>query len=182
MKSFFTTKVFFSTTLPVLLFFGFVGFVSGNFVEPTSNPPQGNVAAPITTSSQAQTKSGNLWVDNLISRKLTALSELCIGNECRTAWSVGGDEFSTVCTVNRRIVANFDSSGIPHTSRVSTPLSELGRSCPSRISNSERDTWMLVGFDNCPSVKSRDCAGPGYCQYIQIQCDNGITTRTGRFR
>ncbi len=183
MKKFLTTRTFFSTALPLILFFGFVGVVSGSFTEPGSNPPSGNIPAPINASGADQTKSGNLWVDNVIADSLKALSELCIGTECRTAWSVPGQDFSTTCTVNRKIVANPSSPGIPHASRGSTDLWQLAQECRWRISSAERDAgWMLVGFDNCPSVASRDCAGASYCQYIQLSCESGITTSRGRHR
>lgn len=183
MKNILTIKVFFSTALPLVLFFGFVGVVAGNFTDPASNPPSGNISAPINTSAVAQTKTGNLWADNIIAEKLTALSELCIGGDCRSTWGSGGDSFSTTCTVNRRIVASpRDTYGVPHGPTGASAIWELSKNCKNQISAADKAAgWMLVGFDNCPSVSSRDCAGASYCQFIQLQCDAGITTEGGSF-
>ncbi len=183
MKKIFTAKVFFTTALPMILFFGFVGVVSGSFTEPGSNPPNGNVSAPLNTSAIAQTKSGNLWADNIIAEKLTALSELCLGSDCRSTWGSQGSDFSTTCTVNRRIVASpQDSPGIPHYQNGTVQVGQMAAKCDQQISTADRAAgWMLISFDNCPSVSSRDCAGASYCYFIQLQCDAGITTQAGRY-
>jgi len=53
------------------------------YVNPTADPPGGNVENLLNTSATAQTKSGDLTAN-----KLTASAGgLCLGADCKTAWS-----------------------------------------------------------------------------------------------
>ncbi|KKT09763.1 MAG: hypothetical protein UV86_C0002G0006 [Candidatus Nomurabacteria bacterium GW2011_GWB1_43_20] len=68
--------------LALILSFG-ISYVYA-WTAPTMTPPNGNVSAPINTSSTAQTKSGGLTVGSI-----TAPSH-CIGASCITSWPTGG--------------------------------------------------------------------------------------------
>lgn len=71
------------------------------WTAPTSNPPAGNVSAPINTSATLQQKSGDFTVSNFIANTMTiggtinanaiTAPQFCIGASCISAWSaVGG--------------------------------------------------------------------------------------------
>lgn len=81
------TKQIFSaikvTTLALALSFG-LSYVYA-WTAPVSQPPTGNVSAPLNTSGTAQTKSGNLTVGALSASTLSAPTH-CIGADCRTTW------------------------------------------------------------------------------------------------
>ena len=63
-KKIFSLKLFYPIFLLIFLFF--VSYLlAQTFQEPTLPPPQGNVEPPLTTSSQPQTKKGNLSLANL---------------------------------------------------------------------------------------------------------------------
>ena len=68
------------------------------WTEPTTAPPNGNVGAPINTSSTAQTKAGAMYSNDRVGAPY-----LCIGTDCRNIWSSGGiscdwdGEFKLVC-------------------------------------------------------------------------------------
>jgi hypothetical protein len=53
---------------------------------PTDTAPNGNVAAPLNTSTAAQTKPGDLTVNSI------SATQHCIGASCINAWPVGGSD------------------------------------------------------------------------------------------
>ncbi|MFH1759280.1 MAG: hypothetical protein ABH822_01815 [Patescibacteria group bacterium] len=62
------------------------------FSEPTASPPGNNVPAPINVGPTAQTKSGDLTVNNL-----TADGGITLGGVFRDMWPAGG-EVGAACT------------------------------------------------------------------------------------
>ena len=166
--------------LPIALIAGVVG-TGLVFAQPSAQPPQGNVSAPINTSSIDQRKSGGLWADNMIADTIDALSKICLGSSgCRSSWPSGGEDFSATCQVNRLLVADNDERvGIPHDAP-NPEYRELGFRCRSQLDPSERNQWTLVGFDRCPGVSSRDCDGASYCHFIQFECSAGIDVESNR--
>ena len=60
---------------------------------PTAAPPNNNTPAPINVSGTAQTKAGNLTVNNLI-----ASDGITLGGVKRTTWPAGGGAPSIVAT------------------------------------------------------------------------------------
>ena len=76
------------------------------WTEPTTAPPNGNVGAPINTSSTAQTKAGEFTATSLKAgviegTTVKGTSQLCIGTDCRTAWPSGGTAPAPCqCSVN----------------------------------------------------------------------------------
>ena len=61
------------------------------WTEPTTAPPNGNVGAPINTSSTAQTKAGGFTAETLTAATVTGTTQFCLGASCITAWPSGGD-------------------------------------------------------------------------------------------
>jgi hypothetical protein len=70
------------------------------WTEPTVDPPNGNVGAPINTGAQTQTKAGNLNVNGGILIGATTTSgnmgpgilnaaQVCIKGECQSTWPSG---------------------------------------------------------------------------------------------
>lgn len=175
--------------IPTALLFGFALY---GFSAPTEDPITDDVPVPINTSNVAQEKLGALWIDNVVAGTLDALSTLCIGSDCRNTWASGDGNFSTTCRINTMIVASErnvnDGHGVPHDQPGTNPFWRLARGClgdgvttqgaisPEQI----EDGWMFVSFDNCPGVASSDCSGASYCQYIQLECDAGVSRERGR--
>jgi len=60
------------------------------WTEPTTAPPNGNVGAPINTSSTAQTKAGGFTAETLTAATVTGTTQFCLGASCITAWPSGG--------------------------------------------------------------------------------------------
>lgn len=182
MKAYFTKRNIVQTILPLILFFGFAVYGFG-YAEPTQDPTVLNVAAPVNTSVIEQKKTGNFWANNIIAERLLALSELCVGGDCRNEWPADGTDFSTSCKVNHKLIYDYRGSfGLPHGPTGSVENYELARLCESRIAPLDlKAGWMFISFDNCPGVQSRDCAGASYCHFIQLQCDAGVKMEQGRF-
>ena len=156
---------------------------AASFAQPTQSPPNGNVEVPINASATDQAKAGNFAAGALYGAWVQGGSGLCIGSDCRTAWPDGGD-FSTTCSINSMIIHGTDNTraqwGVPHSKTGYVPSAELGSLCANRLTQAEKDAgWMNVSFDNCPGVQGQDCSGVSYCQYVQLQCENGITVGQG---
>ena len=60
------------------------------WTEPTTAPPNGNVGAPINTSSTAQTKAGGFTAETLTAATVKGTTQFCLGASCITAWPSGG--------------------------------------------------------------------------------------------
>jgi len=92
--------------LAAVLVLAFINFVTA-FTEPTEIPPGGNVPAPLNVGSQAQTKLGDLTVNNFsvvnnfISGSISSISgvfsgvlsvddQICLRGDCITAWKDDG--------------------------------------------------------------------------------------------
>lgn len=173
------------------------GGVAYAFTQPSSAPPNGNVPAPVNVGSDTQSKAGNFAANALAGLWVQGTDGFCIGPnaqnpsaDCITEWPSGGegggDPFSTTCTINSMLIHGADSSsaqwGVPHREVGYTPSSSLGSYCMGRLTQAEKDAgWMVASFDNCPGVQGSDCAGVSYCQYIQLQCGEGITFQQGTF-
>lgn len=96
-----TNKIFSAlkvVTLAIVLSFG-LSYVYA-WTAPATNPPTGNVSAPINTGADLQSKGGGLTVKNFIADTVTvgatpntgAISspKFCIGTSCITAWTQAG--------------------------------------------------------------------------------------------
>lgn len=172
------------------------------FTQPGSTPPNGNVPAPVNVGDTDQSKAGAFAATALAGLWVQGTSGFCIGPnadnptaDCITEWPAGdgggggggnGDPFTTTCTINSLLIHGADDSraqwGVPHTTVGYTRGADLGNLCMARLTQAERDAgWMVASFDNCPGVQGRDCAGVSYCQYIQLQCGDGITFEQGEF-
>ena len=95
---------FLKTFLPVFAAIILVaGIAYAVWIEPTTAPPNGNVGAPINTSSTAQTKAGGFTAETLTAATVTGTTQFCLGASCITAWPRGGvscgwgGEFKVVC-------------------------------------------------------------------------------------
>jgi len=181
--------------LALLLIGGFA--FAADFTQPSQSPPGGNVDAPVNVGATAQSKAGSFaaiglaGINVLASNKVISQDRFCFRegttDDCITAWpdgNGGGDDFSTTCQINSMIIHGTDDSraqwGVPHAQTGYVNSSDLGSLCDSRLTAAERTAgWMNVSFDNCPGVQGQDCSGVSYCQYIQLQCQNGITVGQG---
>ena len=154
-----------------------------NFTHSGSSPTNANVAKPINTGSDNQVKSGGLSVRDLTATKVTGQNQICIGGDCRNAWpTTQASQFSTSCRMHTLTIADGNNQpGLPHNANNLT-RSQLAQNCDGLLSSEERNLgFMMISFDNCPTVSGRDCAGPSYCKYIRFECDAGITFREGSF-
>ena len=66
------------------------GIAYAVWTEPTAAPPNGNVGAPINTSSTAQTKAGGFTAETLTAATVKGTTQFCLGASCITAWPSGG--------------------------------------------------------------------------------------------
>lgn len=169
------------------------------FTQPGSTPPNGNVPAPVNVGATSQSKAGAFAATALAGLWVQGTSGFCIGPnaqnptaDCITEWPSGGggegggDPFSTTCTINSMLIHGTDNSsaqwGVPHSQTGYVASSSLGAYCMGRLTQAEKDAgWMVASFDNCPGIQGKDCAGVSYCQYIQLQCGEGITFQQGTF-
>jgi len=100
MKPSFFLKTFLPVFAAIILVAGIAYAV---WIEPTTAPPNGNVGAPINTSSTAQTKAGGFTAGTLTAATVTGTTQFCLGASCITAWPSRGvscgwnGEFKLVC-------------------------------------------------------------------------------------
>ena len=87
MKPSFFLKTFLPVFAAIILVAGIAYAV---WIEPTTAPPNGNVGAPINTSSTAQTKAGGFTAETLTAATVTGTTQFCLGASCITAWPSGG--------------------------------------------------------------------------------------------
>jgi len=86
MKPSFFLKTFLPVFAAIILVAGIAYAV---WIEPTTAPPNGNVGAPINTSSTAQTKAGGFTAETLTAATVKG-TKFCLGASCITAWPSGG--------------------------------------------------------------------------------------------
>jgi len=61
---------------------------AASWAEPTEPPPGGNVAAPINTTSSAQTKIGNLTIGTSAENAIFSVwGQICLNGVCQSNWS-----------------------------------------------------------------------------------------------
>ena len=80
---------------------------------PSAPAPNGNVLAPINTSTSSQEKIGPFFVDgNFGTFGTVTAPQYCIGSSCITSWPSSGTSLSSVgsCPTNYYL-QGFDSSG-----------------------------------------------------------------------
>jgi len=87
MKPSFFLKTFLPVFAAIILVAGIAYAV---WIEPTTAPPNGNVGAPINTSSTAQTKAGGFTAETLTAATVTGTTQFCLGASCITACPSGG--------------------------------------------------------------------------------------------
>lgn len=171
-------------SLIAVLVMGGVAFAA-NFTQPTQSPPNGNVEAPVNVGSTAQAKAGNFAAAAVAGQWVQGLTGLCIGSDCREEWPSGGDGGGTdleSCTIDTKIVYSRSSgtTAFAHPTTGSTPGDTLGTNCYNYLTNAEAaENWTLIGFDNCPGVQGKDCAGTGYCSFIRLSCSDGVEVQKG---
>lgn len=101
-----------------LLVIGGVAYAQ-TFVQPSQNPPGGNVPAPVNIGNVAQAKSGNFAAAALAGLWVQGTEGFCIGpndatggqRDCISAWPSGGGEVSDVGLYVARRVGNPCSVG-----------------------------------------------------------------------
>lgn len=157
---------------------------AATFTQPSQSPPGGNVEVPINASATAQAKAGNFAANALYGKWVQGGTGLCIKDDCRTAWPEGGGGGTDLgsCKIDTKIVYASDggTTGFAHGTTGSTPGNTLGNRCYSYLTNEEaQQNWTLISFDNCPGVQGNDCAGTGYCAFVRLSCDGGVTVRRG---
>jgi len=170
--------------LIAVLIMGGAAFAA-NFTDPTQSPPNGNVEAPINVGSTAQAKAGNFGANAIAGQWVQGVTGLCIGSDCRSAWPEGGDGGGTdlsTCDIDTKIIyaSNGGTTKFAHNYTGSTPGPELGNQCYNYLTTAEaNENWTLIGFDNCPGVQGKDCAGTGYCSFIRLSCSDGVEVQKG---
>ncbi|MFA5871479.1 MAG: hypothetical protein WC858_02040 [Parcubacteria group bacterium] len=110
------------------------------WTEPASDPPGGNLGAPINTSGTAQTKAGNLNINGgmLIGSSTTGgnkgagtinADQVCIRGVCKTEWPSGSTTTTTTttiaeplcqCNVSGRVLSCGQEASDPDTSSCTT--------------------------------------------------------------
>jgi len=170
--------------LIAVLIMGGAAFAA-NFTDPTQSPPNGNVEAPINVGSTAQAKAGNFGANAIAGQWVQGVTGLCIGSDCRSAWPEGGGGGGTdlgTCTLDTKIVHSQSEGTVRFTDNHtgSTPGAELGSFCYNYLTTEEtNENWTLIGFDNCPGVQGKDCAGTAYCSFIRLSCSDGVEVQKG---
>ena len=134
-----------------------------SFAPSTGTFPNGNAKLPGNAGSAFQEKTGDFWAS-----LIGSTNGYCIGTDCITAWSqVGG---ATSCQLNL-LIKEFPQGGQTGTA---------GDACMSKLTQAEVDAgWTVINFDNCLSVRDRDCNGPSHCTFAQVACTGAISTGPG---
>lgn len=142
-----------------LLIFG--GVSAANFSEPGTNPPVGNVNAPLNVGSPDQTKTGDFWADSIGSN-----DGYCIGESCINSWPAGST--GSPCHLETKKIQNQD----PQSSYT------VGIGCTVSSADAAAG-WIVGSWDHCTSVRSRDCSGPQYCSFTRLVCGGSVTIAPG---
>lgn len=145
--------------LGFLLVFGFVS--AANFAEPASNPPAGNVNAPLNVGSTDQTKTGDFWADAVGSN-----DGYCIGESCITEWPAGST--GTPCHLETKKIRNQNPNSSPN----------VGAGCTLQSADIAAG-WIVGSWDHCSGVHDRDCSGPQYCSFTRLVCGGAVTIAPG---
>lgn len=190
-----TTKLFNAikiSALAIVLSFG-LSYVYA-WTAPSTNPPTGNVSAPINTGTSIQQKDGDLTVKNLVANTLTigtpvtinaiTAPKFCIGTSCITAWpAVGGG--GTVTSLSAGTGITLSPNPITTTGAISANTavvqSRVAGSCAvgNSISAINADGTVACGPSRVSCTQSGTFAG-GTCfggsYVVTLNCSGGYLT------
>jgi hypothetical protein len=149
------------------------------WIEPTTTPPNGSVAAPINTGSTPQTKNGPLTVNGY----MTANTGFCIGADCITAWSnIGGPWTTLGNNIYNKNSGNVGIGTANPAGKLSVQGDANGTSRASQIyvtGNTNPNQKLYIGINTNNGATSGDYASIEYLQEMQhwgnlaLQADGG---------
>ncbi len=142
------------------------GVVYAQFAQPSASPVSGQDDV-VNVGTAAQTKSGSLWVDALVTDNPTG--KLCIGSDsnCRTSWStsqsIGDCRLETTQLISPSWMPGADLTT---------------QSCDVMLTPSSLAAgWVSSGANYSTKVSSSDGQPPAVCVYTRLRC-SGVTVTT----
>jgi hypothetical protein len=106
-----------SLSFAVLVILFLVIFYAVAWQEPTQAPPQGNIATPLNTGPENQTKEGGLTLNTGGSENALVIDQgkICFGSDCRSSWPRAGVILTYQMSVSAYVQGNtYYSKGISY--------------------------------------------------------------------
>lgn len=151
---------------------------ANTFVQPSQNPPAGNVPAPVNIGNVAQAKSGNFAAAAIAGLWVQGTEGFCIGpnsatggqRDCISAWPTGGGggggsvDIPSMCQLERTAVVYPDGAW-------SGNWSGYGDICNRNLSQASRNAgWVATGADACAEDRNTCTVDGVSCFYARITC------------
>ncbi|MCR4283946.1 MAG: hypothetical protein NUV64_01325 [Parcubacteria group bacterium] len=134
------------------------------WTAPTSNPPSGNVAAPINVSGVSQTKTGSLWSDNFIGSsgggyfggdlEVANGKGITLGGVYMTSWPSGG-------------VANWNTM-------INKPAGFADNVDNEQVKSSKIYQCPTLGVSSCRNTCNGQLTTGASCYYYSSGCSRGM--------
>jgi hypothetical protein len=186
-----------SLSFAVLAILFLVIFYAIAWQEPTQAPPQGNIATPLNTGPENQTKEGGLTLNTIGSENALVIDQgnVCLGGECGSVWPEKGVFVTYRMTVDAYIQGStYYAKSIGYscpegTSAVITycsPIIKDGQDLPNynlcscSVGSNRATLTQLVTFCRCTGTCSCSAAGSctpysgywheDYCQLAYQSC------------
>ena len=157
-----------------LVVIGGVVYAQTTFVQPSQNPPGGNVAAPVHVGGTAQAKAGSFAANALAGQWVQGTTGFCIGPNsstgsdanCITNWPSGGGGASSIYIHEQTVYSgtrNFPA-------RVDCPAGWIRTGCSGGIdTTSKRDVHAVpVGTRGCQMRVDRNRQGNVWAHCIRL--------------